>query len=272
VWRQFAHSLLMLTTMTVILTGPVPRASATPESTQSDSGVRCAAPANGPPTADTVPDQHPARPTPVTAGDVVTVRLVAPYPAPPIRGENYPAAPIAGHGYPAPPIAGHGYPAPPIRGDGPTAPQPDPLRDAGPVPQPDPLRDAGPDPQSDPLAAPAPASGATDRAGAVPDFSGLAIVPVLSRSWSWPAEALAILIAALGFTFVGLILTRVTRRRMVRALVRSRISIRGSIGSGAFAAQPHSDRHPRPADSDDHNYRFVGRLDAGSTTFEEDAP
>jgi hypothetical protein len=118
VWRQFAHSLLMLTTMTVILTGPVPRASATPESTQSDSGVRCAAPANGPPTADTVPDQHPARPTPVTAGDVVTVRLVAPYPAPPIRGENYPAAPIAGHGYPAPPIAGHGYPAPPIRGDG----------------------------------------------------------------------------------------------------------------------------------------------------------
>ena len=249
-WRQFAHSLLMLTTMTVILTGPVPRASATPESTQSDSGVRCAAPANGPPTADTVPDQHPARPTPVTAGDVVTVRLVAPYPAPPIRGENYPAAPIAGHG----------YPAPPIRGDGPTAPQPDPLRDAG------------PDPQSDPLAAPAPASGATDRAGAVPDFSGLAIVPVLSRSWSWPAEALAILIAALGFTFVGLILTRVTRRRMVPALVRSRISIRGSIGSGAFAAQPHSDRHPRPADSDDHNYRFVGRLDAGSTTFEEDPP
>ena len=249
-WRQFAHSLLMLTTMTVILTGPVPRASATPESTQSDSGVRCAAPANGPPTADTVPDQHPARPTPVTAGDVVTVRLVAPYPAPPIRGENYPAAPIAGHG----------YPAPPIRGDGPTAPQPDPLRDAG------------PDPQPDPLAAPAPASGATDRAGAVPDFSGLAIVPVLSRSWSWPAEALAILIAALGFTFVGLILTRVSRRRMVPALVRSRISIRGSIGSGAFAAQPHSDRHPRPADSDDHNYRFVGRLDAGSTTFEEDPP
>jgi len=144
VWRQFAHSLLMLTTMTVILTEPVPRASTstTPAATQSDSGVQYAAPANGPPTADTVLDQHPARPTPVTAGDVVTVRLVAPYPAPPIEG--------------------NGYPAPPIRGDGPTAPQPD------------------------PLPAPAPTSGATDRAGAVPDFSGLAIVPVLSRSWSRP--------------------------------------------------------------------------------------